>query len=70
MSVSGFVQVAKELMIEVRMASTNTVGHTAFEACRETVRPAGTSTKKRVPKKQDSSATLQSSVAGSLKGIL
>ncbi|MDJ0797223.1 MAG: RNA-guided endonuclease TnpB family protein [Calothrix sp. MO_167.B12] len=41
----------------IRIMSTNTVGHTEFQACGETVRLVGTCAKKRVSKKQESPAT-------------
>ncbi|WP_375479481.1 zinc ribbon domain-containing protein [uncultured Nostoc sp.] len=41
----------------IRILSTNTVGHTEFQACRETVRLVGTCAKKRVSKKQEFPAT-------------
>ncbi|ABA24812.1 Transposase, IS891/IS1136/IS1341 (plasmid) [Trichormus variabilis ATCC 29413] len=42
----------------IRILSTNTVGHTEFQACGETVRLVGTCAKKRVSEKQESPATL------------
>ncbi|OKH30919.1 transposase [[Phormidium ambiguum] IAM M-71] len=49
---------AKNLREEgIRILSTNTVGHTEFEACGETVRLVSTSAKKRVSKKQESPVT-------------
>lgn len=49
---------ARNLRAEgIRMLTTNTVGHTEFQACGETVRLVGTCTKKRVSAKQESPAT-------------
>ncbi|WP_257998929.1 transposase [Fischerella thermalis] len=42
----------------IRILETNTVGHTEFQACGETVRLVGTCAKKRVSEKQESPATL------------
>ncbi|MDJ0618614.1 MAG: RNA-guided endonuclease TnpB family protein [Calothrix sp. MO_192.B10] len=41
----------------IRILSTNTVGHTEFQACGETVRLVGTCINKRVSEKQESPAT-------------
>lgn len=49
---------AKNLREEgIRILSTNTVGHTEFQACGETVRLVGTCTKKQVSEKQESPVT-------------
>lgn len=46
---------AKNLRAEgIRILTTNTVGHTEFQACGETVRLVGTCTKKQVSVKQES----------------
>lgn len=44
----------------IRILSTNTVGHTEFQACGEAVRLVGTCTNKLVSEKQESPATLRS----------
>ncbi len=41
----------------IRILTTNTVGHTEFQACGETVRLVSTCTKKQVSEKQESPAT-------------
>ncbi|HLP87081.1 MAG TPA: RNA-guided endonuclease TnpB family protein [Nostocaceae cyanobacterium] len=52
------VNAAKNLRAEgLRILSTNTVGHTEFQACGEAVRLVGNSTKKQVSVKQESPAT-------------
>jgi putative transposase len=50
---------AKNLRVEgLRILSINTVGHTEFQACGETVRLVGTCVKEQVSVKQESSATV------------
>jgi putative transposase len=43
----------------IKILSTNTVGHTEFQACGEAVRLVGTCTKKRVSEKQESPVKLR-----------
>ena len=53
----------------IKILSTNTVGHTEFQACGEAVRLGGTCTKKRVSKKQESPATPRKRLAARVSRV-